>query len=81
MISVFKYGYHYFQIQITEKYSKVLCQVNTALFPYQSREGAGRVFTSLGDPTAVLSTFAGNAPYHIIFSEPDDQDFDLARCS
>ena len=21
MISVFKYGYHYFQIQITEKYS------------------------------------------------------------
>ena len=54
-------------------------QVNTALFTYQSREGASRLFSSIGDPTAVLSTFAGEAPYHIIFSEPDDQDFDLAR--
>jgi len=54
-------------------------QVNTALLTYQSREGASGVFTSLGDPTAVLNTFAGNGPYHIIFSEPDDQDFDLSR--
>ena len=56
-----------------------LYQVNTALLTYQSREGASGVFTSLGDPTAVLDTFAGNGPYHIIFSEPDDQDFDLSR--
>ena len=56
-----------------------LCQVNTALLTYQSREGASGVFTSLGDLAAVFDTFAGNGPYHIIFSEPDDQDFDLSR--
>ena len=56
-----------------------LCQVNTALLTYQSREGASGVFTSLGDLEEVFDTFAGNGPYHIIFSEPDDQDFDLSR--
>ena len=55
-------------------------QVNTALFIYLSREGASRLFSSIGDPTAVQSTFAGEAPYHVIFSEPDDQNFDLSRC-
>jgi len=33
----------------------------------------------LGDPTPVFSTFAGDAPLHITFSEPDDLDFDLER--
>ena len=56
-----------------------LYQVNTALLTYQSREGASGVFTSLGDLEEVFDTFAGNGPYHIIFSEPDDQDFDLSR--
>ena len=36
MISVFKYGYHYFQIQITEKYSMTRNQIN-GTFLFQNR--------------------------------------------
>ena len=54
-------------------------QVNPAYLTYQSREGANRLFSALGDPTPVFSTFAGDAPLHITFSEPDDLDFDLSR--
>lgn len=54
-------------------------QVNPAFLTYQSREGANRLFSALGDPTPVFSTFAGDAPLHITFSEPDDLDFDLSR--
>jgi len=54
-------------------------QVNPAFLTYQSREGANNLFSALGDPTPVFSTFAGDAPLHITFSEPDDLDFDLDR--
>ena len=54
-------------------------QVNPAFLTYQSREGASRLFSALGDPTPIFSTFAGDAPLSITFSEPDDQEFDLAN--
>ena len=54
-------------------------QVNPAYIAYQNREGANKIFSSLGDPSSVLATFAGNGPLHITFSEPDDQDFDLSN--
>ena len=52
-------------------------QVNPAFLTYQSREGASRLFSALGDPTPIFETFAGDAPLSITFSEPDDQEFDL----
>jgi len=42
-------------------------QVNPALLTYQSREGASRLFSALGDPTPIFETFAGDAPLHIAF--------------
>ena len=53
-------------------------QVNPAFLTYQSRDGASRLFSALGDPTPIFQTFAGDAPLSITFSEPDDQEFDLA---
>ena len=52
-------------------------QVNPAFLTYQSRDGASRLFSALGDPTPIFQTFAGEAPLSITFSEPDDQEFDL----
>ena len=45
---------------------------------YQDREGAARVFSALGDPTPIFQLFAGDAPYTIVWSEADNQDFSLA---
>ena len=52
-------------------------QVNPAFLTYQSREGAAGLFPALGDPSPIFKTFAGDAPLHITFSEPDDQEFEL----
>ena len=52
-------------------------QLNPAFLTYQSREGASRLFSALGDPTPIFETFAGDGPLSITFSEPDDQEFDL----
>ena len=52
-------------------------QINPAFLTYQSREGASRLFSALGDPTPIFETFAGSAPLSITFSQPDDQEFDL----
>ena len=52
-------------------------QINPAFLTYQSRDGASRLFSALGDPTPIFETFAGDAPLSITFSEPDDQEFDL----
>ena len=52
-------------------------QLNPAFLTYQSREGASRLFSALGDPTPIFETFAGSAPLSITFSRPDDQEFDL----
>ena len=53
-------------------------QVNPIFVTYQDRAGAARIFSALGDPGPIFSTFAGEAPLSITFSEPDDQEFDLA---
>ena len=53
-------------------------QVNPAFLTYQNRDAAARVFSALGDITPVISTFSGQAPLSITFSQPDDQDFDLS---
>ena len=45
---------------------------------YQDREGAARVFSALGDPTPIFQLFSGDAPYTIVWSEADNQDFSLA---
>ena len=34
-------------------------QVNPAFLTYQSRDGAARLFSALGDPTPIFETFAG----------------------
>ena len=52
-------------------------QINPAFLTYQSRNGASRLFSALGDPSPIFETFAGDAPLSITFSEPDDQEFDL----
>ena len=52
-------------------------QINPAFLTYQSRDGASRLFSALGDPSPIFETFAGDAPLSITFSEPDDQEFDL----
>ena len=53
-------------------------QVNPIFVTYQDRAGAARIFSALGDPGPIFSTFAGEAPLSITFSDPDDQEFDLA---
>ena len=55
-----------------------MAQVNPVFTSYQDREGAARVFSALGDPTPIFQLFAGDAPYTIVWSEADDQDFSLA---
>ena len=52
-------------------------QVNPAFLTYQDRDGASRLFPTLGDPTPIFETFGGDSPLSITFSEPDDQEFDL----
>ena len=53
--------------------SALIGQVNPAFLTYQSRDGASRLFSALGDPTPIFQTFSGDAPLSITFSEPDDQ--------
>ena len=54
-------------------------QVNPALLTYQNRDGASRLFKeTLTDLGPIISTFSGEVPLSITFSEPDNQEFDLA---
>ena len=55
-----------------------MAQVNPVFTSYQDREGAARVFSALGDPTPIFQLFSGDAPYTIVWSEADNQDFSLA---
>ena len=53
-------------------------QVNNALLTYQSRDGASRLFKETLTDFSFVSTFSGDAPLSITWSEPDDQEFTLA---